>query len=107
MLFWKICATFAGEHLLDREFDFERQIGMLVDYQIGSSATQRPIRWELADAFFENFICNSLVRSEKARRNLSLFNEDSGIDFMENLLRPRIFVYAKNPVLCCVNLSDC
>lgn len=87
---------------------FERQMDMLLFAQnalAGNSSSTRE-KWQIKPERFENFICDSLGQAfwqaaENQSRTdsiLSLTEQQSSVESVESLLRPRIFAFVKEAV---------
>lgn len=100
---------FSASTLLGSEIPFQMQIDMLVNLQTAPGAA-RAIFWQQAELRFENFILDSVVKAEKGRGlsalggatgqqlSAALAEQENSAEFVENLLRPRIYAYVANPV---------
>lgn len=58
------------------------------------------IQWDNQDYQFKNFICYAIMRAVKAKYQINQeVDKETGVDFIENLLKPRIYAYVQNPVI--------
>ncbi|KAI1726079.1 hypothetical protein DdX_02773 [Ditylenchus destructor] len=98
-----------GKTLLGAEVPFQMQIDMLVNLQT-PSGTMRTVYWQNPEFRFENLILDSVVKAEKGRSlNVlgasssgqqfvaALVEQENSAEFIDNLLRPRIYAYVTNP----------
>ncbi|KAI1732568.1 hypothetical protein Ddc_01441 [Ditylenchus destructor] len=102
-------ATQKRKTVLGAEVPFQMQIDMMINLQT-PSGTLRTVYWQDPEFRFENFILDSIVKAEKGRSlnvlgasssgqqfAAALVEHENSAEFIDNLLRPRIYAYVTNP----------